>query len=51
MFLFYQGITSFVVASLTRTIRGFKMDSDAHEEAMVPVGGMCECRLSSNIGE
>ena len=31
-----------MVASLGRTVRGFKLDGDQHEEAMVPIGGACE---------
>ena len=38
----FSGINSFVVASLGRTVRGFKLDGDQHEEAMVPIGGACE---------
>ena len=48
----FAGIDSFVVASLGRTVRGFKLDGDQHEEAMVPIGGMCkymyELKLSWN---
>ncbi len=38
-FLCSIGVDSFVIASLGSTVRGFKLDGDEHQEAMVPVGG------------
>ena len=42
----FSGIDSFVVASLGSTVRGFKLDGDQHEEAMVPIGGARKNKFS-----